>query len=415
MSRLEKLIESLCAEGVEFKQLSEVGEFYGGLTGKSKDDFNEGNQKLITYTNVFTNASLNLDVDNKVRIGDNEKQNILEYGDIIFTSSSETQQECGMSSVVTVQPNEMLYLNSFCFIFRFFDKEIYLPEFSKYIFRSVDLRKQIIKTANGVTRFNISKEKMKKVNIPIPPIEVQKEIIRILDTFTNNTENLITELIAEKNAREKQYQYYKEEFFKENDRQVVKLGDIATISRGGNFKKTDFSEVGIPCIHYGQIYTKYGFYTNKTITSITEEAAKKAKYATKNDIIMAVTSENIQDVCKAVAWLGEEDIAIGGHTAIIKHKQNAKYLSYYFSSSMFSKQKARLAQGTKVLDVAPNKLLNVEIPLPSLEEQDKIVDKLDRLSKSCEGISIMLQEEIEMRKKQYEYYRDKLLRFKELD
>ena len=128
------------------------------------------------------------------------------------------------------------------------------------------------------------------------------------------------------------------------------LGEIATISRGGNFQKKDFCDMGVPCIHYGQIYTRYGLYADKTITFITEECAKKQKFAKKNDIVMAVTSENIEDVCKCLAWLGNENVAVSGHSAIISHNQNPKYLVYYFHSQMFFAQKRKLAHGTKVIE-----------------------------------------------------------------
>lgn len=92
-----------------------------------------------------------------------------------------------------------------------------------------------------------------------------------------------------------------------------KLGEIATISRGGNFQKKDFLTEGVPCIHYGQIYTKYGLFADKTFTFISEECAIKQKMAQPNDIVMAVTSENIEDVCKCLAWLGDEPVAVSGH------------------------------------------------------------------------------------------------------
>ena len=101
-----------------------------------------------------------------------------------------------------------------------------------------------------------------------------------------------------------------------------RLGDIATVSRGGNFQKKDYVEDGVPCIHYGQIYTQYGLFIDKTISFISKEKAKKQKFAVKNDVVMAVTSENIDDVCKCVAWLGDEAVAISGHTAIIHHTIN---------------------------------------------------------------------------------------------
>lgn len=133
--------------------------------------------------------------------------------------------------------------------------------------------------------------------------------------------------------------------------------------------------------------------------------------AVKNDIVMAVTSENVEDVCKCTAWLGNEDIAVSGHTAIIHHNQNAKYLSYYFHSAMFYAQKKRLAHGTKVIEVTPNALNDVVIPLPSLDEQERIVGILDRFDTLCNDLNSGLPAEIEARQKQYEYYRDRLLNF----
>ena len=129
------------------------------------------------------------------------------------------------------------------------------------------------------------------------------------------------------------------------------------------------------------------------------------------DIIMAVTSENIEDVCKCVAWTGKNKIAVSGHTAILHHNQNAKYLSYYFHTSMFFSQKQKYAHGTKVIEVTPDKLNDVIIPLPSIAEQNRIVDILNRFDILCNDIVDGLPAEIEQRQKQYEYYRDKLLSF----
>jgi len=193
----------------------------------------------------------------------------------------------------------------------------------------------------------------------------------------------------------------------------VSLSAISTIYRGGNFQKKDFVENGMPCIHYGQMYTHYGVSANTTLTSVSPETFSKSKTAVKNDIVMAVTSENVEDVCKCTAWLGDEPIAVSGHTAIIHHNQNVKYLSYYFHTSMFFAQKKKLAHGTKVIEVTPDKLNDIIIPLPPIEEQERIVATLDRFDKLCSDISEGLPAEIDARKRQYEYYRDKLLTFKE--
>jgi len=127
---------------------------------------------------------------------------------------------------------------------------------------------------------------------------------------------------------------------------------------------------------------------------------------------MAVTSENVEDVCSCTAWLGDEEIAISGHTAIISHNQNAKYMSYFFHSASFFEQKKRLAHGTKVIEVTPSKLGSIEIMLPTMAEQERIVSILDRFDALCSDLNIGLPAEIAARQKQYEYYRDRLLNFK---
>ena len=181
--------------------------------------------------------------------------------------------------------------------------------------------------------------------------------------------------------------------------------------RGGNFQKKDFVEEGKPCIHYGQMYTHFGVYADKTLTFVSDEVFAKSKQAVQGDIVMAVTSENVDDVCKCTAWLGEDTIAVSGHTAIIHHNQNAKYLSYFFHSAAFYNQKVKLAHGTKVIEVTPDKLNGITIDLPSLDEQERIVGIIDRFDSLCNDITEGLPAEIEARQKQYEYYRDKLLHF----
>ena len=187
------------------------------------------------------------------------------------------------------------------------------------------------------------------------------------------------------------------------------LGEVATISRGGNFQKKDFVEEGKPCIHYGQIYTKYDLFTDKTLTFINEECFSKQKQAVKNDIIMAVTSENIEDVCKCVAWLGDENVAVSGHSAIIHHSLDPKYLTYFFHSAHFFSQKRKLAHGTKVIEVTPDTLKSIKLPVPPLEVQREIVRVLDNFT----FLTTELAAELAARQKQYEYYRDLLLTFKQ--
>lgn len=180
------------------------------------------------------------------------------------------------------------------------------------------------------------------------------------------------------------------------------LGDISTITRGGSFQKKDFTDYGVPCIHYGQIYTRYGLFAEKTLTCIPEKTAQKQRFAQPNDIVMAVTSENVEDVCKCVTWLGDEPVAVSGHSAIIHHNQNPKFLAYYFHSSMFFSQKRKLAQGTKVIEVSPDKLNRVKVPVPPLDVQAEIVRILDKFTEHTTELTT----ELANRKKQYEFYKE---------
>lgn len=191
-------------------KLGEVGEFYGGLTGKTKEDFKVGNAKFITYKNIYSNLSLDINVDDKVFVAEGEKQNTVQYGDVLFTGSSETPDECGMSSVLTIPTEEKLYLNSFCFGWRLFDKSIYLPDFLKHLFRCSSIRKEIGKTASGVTRFNVSKAKMANISIPLPSLEVQERIVSILDRFDTLCHDIREGLPAEIDLRQKQYEHYRD-------------------------------------------------------------------------------------------------------------------------------------------------------------------------------------------------------------
>ena len=250
--------------------------------------------------------------------------------------------------------------------------------------------------------------KYSNIEVPVPPMEIQEAIVEILDKFTN----LEAELEAELEARTLQYEYYRDSLFEALDCPRVPLGSFARLVRGSGMPKTDFSESGVGAIHYGQIYTKFGTATAEVIAHVPEEKAKKLAVVNPGDVIVANTSENLEDVCKAVAWVGESDIVTGGHATVIKApEQNAKFISYYMATGQFNKDKRRHAFGTKVIDVAPKNLAKIEFPLPPLEEQQRIVDILDRFDALTTSLSEGLPAELAARRSQYEYYRDQLLTF----
>lgn len=192
------------------------------------------------------------------------------------------------------------------------------------------------------------------------------------------------------------------------------MSEIGTFIRGNGLQKKDFTESGVGCIHYGQIYTHYGTSATKTITFVSKESSNNFRKAKPGDLVIATTSENVDDVCKCVAWLGNEEIAISSDAFIFHHDLNPKYVAYFFQTEYFQKQKLPFVTGTKVMRISSENLSKIIIPVPPIEVQEKIAAILDRFETLVNDISKGLPAEIEAQKTRYEYYRNKLLTFKPL-
>lgn len=191
------------------------------------------------------------------------------------------------------------------------------------------------------------------------------------------------------------------------------MSEIGTFIRGNGLQKKDFTESGVPCIHYWQIYTYYGTFATKTKSFVSEETATKCKKAHSGDLIFATVSENIEDVCKCVAWLGNEEICISGDSLAFHHNQNPKYLAYYFQTFAFSDYKRSRVTGTKVIRLHQSQLEQFVIPVPTLAEQERIASILDKFETLLNDLSQGLPAEIAAVQEQYDYYRNKLLSFEE--
>jgi type I restriction enzyme, S subunit len=250
-----------------------------------------------------------------------------------------------------------------------------------------------------------------KFEIPIPSIFVQTEIVRILDTFTA----LTAELTAELTARKKQYNYYLDKLltFKEDEVEWKTLGEVGQLIRGNGLQKKDFTETGVPAIHYGQIYTYYGTFATETKSFVSAELAKKLKKVDFGDVVITNTSENLEDVGKALVYLGKKQAVTGGHATIFKPNNSilGKYFTYFTQTSMFASEKRKYAKGTKVIDVSATDMSKIIIPIPPLKEQARIVEILDKFDALTNSITEGLPREIALRQKQYEYYRNLLLDF----
>ena len=167
---------------------------------------------------------------------------------------------------------------------------------------------------------------------------------------------------------------------------------------------------GFPCVRYGEIYTTYNIWFDSCV-SHTHKGTKTFEHG---DILFAITGERVEEIAKSCAYMGNEKCFAGGDMVVMKHKQDPKYIAYVLSTPDAQAQKSKGKVKSKVVHSSVPALKNICIPLPSLAEQERIVAILDRFDSLCNDISSGLPAEIEARRKQYEYYRDKLLTFKEM-
>ena len=172
--------------------LINLGDTFTGLKGKTKDDFGIGHP-YIPYINIFKNSAIDTNAFDYVKIESSENQSEVQFGDIFFTTSSETPEEVGMSSVLLEQVSHV-YLNSFCFGFRLFDFKNLIPEYARYLLRSEFMRKSISELAQGATRYNLSKKQLMQLELLLPPIPEQQKIAQVLATADAETANLQAQL-----------------------------------------------------------------------------------------------------------------------------------------------------------------------------------------------------------------------------
>lgn len=400
MSYLDKLLEGV---EVEWKTIGEVAELYGGLTGKSKADFENGNSKFISYKNIFYNTEVDFEMLENVTVSSNENQNEVKYGDVLFTGSSEIAEESGMSSSVTLKSNEKIYLNSFSFGLRFNSSVEIIPEFSKYLFRSHFMRKAISKTASGVTRFNVSKERFRKISIPIPSLSIQKEIVRILDILTALTTELSTALNTELTGRKRQYNFYREQLFSFEGREVQwkSLGEVCRFINGRAYKQSELLEKGkYLVLRVGNFFTNDNWYYS-------DLELDKDKYCDNGDLLYAWSASFGPKV-----WTGNK-VIYHYHIWKVVHDFNLvtkEYLYYLLLWDTIALKSAH-STGSTMMHISKGSIEKRLVPIPSLAEQQRIVSILDKYDTITTIISESLSKEIAVRKKQYEYYRELLLTF----
>ena len=408
MSKLDELIKELCPNGVEYKKLGEVCNFQNGFAFKSTL-FKENGEAILRITNI-SNGIINEEDLKYFLLGD-YKENLGNYivskNDIVIAMSGATTGKIGINNT-----SKKFYLNQR--VGKFIPNIVKLNNrFLYHFLLSKGLEILKISSVSGAQP-NLSTENIKNLVIPVPPLEVQEEIAKILDNYTKSVEELKEKLNEELIARKNQYSWYRDYLLKfENKVKMVKLKDIATeMYRGNGIKREEIREIGIPCIRYGEIYTDYGISFEKTKSYTDENLIINKKYIDYGDILFAITGESVEEIGKSTAYIGKEKCLVGGDILVMKHKQDPVYLSYVLSTENAQKQKSKGKIKSKVVHTNATDIGEIEIPLPPLEVQKRIVEVLDNFEKICNDLNIGLPAEIEARQKQYEFYRNFLLTFK---
>ena len=386
-TKLDQLLAELCPEGVEFEKLGELLDYEQPtkyIVKSTKYDHNyktpvltAGQSFILWYTNE---------------------------DDWIFMANKE---------------NPVIIFDDFTTSFHWVDFDFKIKSSAMKMLRwkwrnsYVKLRfiyyamKCISFTPADHSRHWISK--YSNFQIPIPPLPVQEEIVKILDKFTS--------LEAELEARKCQYEFYRNQLlaFKGGGDVLYKpLSELWILIRWNGLQKSDFVSEGKPCIHYGQIYTHYGTTASRTISQIAPELFDKLKKAEKGDVLIAWTSENIQDVNKSLVRIGDEQVAISGDMFAFRPTKTLllpQFLNYYLQSNHYFDYKKKHARGTKVVRIPSEKILEFLIPLPPLEQQEAIVYILDHFDQLANDLTAGLPAELHLRQQQYTYYRDILLNF----
>ena len=393
MSKLEELINKLCPNGVEYKSFGDVVRFINGRAYKQEELLQSGKYKVLRVGNFFTSDSWyysDLELEN---------EKYCNKGDLLYAWAASLGPKI-WNGDKTIFHYHIWKLE--------FDEKVLSKKYL-YHFLRFDVDK-MYESLTHSTMPHVSMGSMQKREIPVPPLEIQNEIVRILDNFTELEEELEEELVA----RRKQYEYYRDSLLTFDDNvEWKKLGDIATdIYRGSGIKRDQVSPDGIPCVRYGEIYTTYNIHFDICVSHTVLEEIQSPKYFEHGDILFAITGESIEDIAKSIAYMGNDKCLAGGDTVVLKHKQNPKYLAFALSTTNAIMQKGKGKVKSKVVHSSVPSISEIEVPIPSLEEQEKIANILDNFLQLCNNLTSGLPAEIEARHKQYEYYRDKLLTFK---
>ena len=412
MSKLDELLRELCPDGVEYKRIGDFAVCFPGATPKTTHpeywengtipwmSSGEVNQEEVTFTEKKITP----------KGYDETSTKMVPVGTVVIALAGQGKTR----GKVAITRIPLCTNQSLCAIV--VDETV----ISKYLFhylRSQYARIREISSGDG-TRGGLNLKMIKAYVVPVPPIEVQEEIVRILDSYTEKIDELIQNLMTEITARKTQYNYYRDKLLKaETNAHKYKLGEIATVTKLAGFEFTNY----VTYSENGNIIALRGLNVKNGRLDLHD-----VKYVDKSDFSKLERSKlHIGDMLFTyvgtvgqVAIVDEEDkYYLAPNVALIRCDKEVllpQYMKYYFQTTQFwDKQIRRLLQSSSMQNIPMEKIRKFEIAVPPLDVQNRIVNVLDNFERICSDLNIGLPAEIEARQKQYEYYRDKLLTFAE--
>lgn len=368
-------------QGWEYKKLGEVCTIERGGSPRPITDYITDSEDGINWIKIGDaqeGSKYITSTKEKIRLEGLKKSRFVHKGDFILSNS----MSFGRPYILKVDGcihDGWLVIHD--------DKEVFIKDYLYYILSSPIMYAKFSQLAVGGVVNNLNSSLVRKVTIPLPPKSTQLSIVSELDK--------INELIRLKKEQLKDYDNLAQSIFYEmfgdpveNEKgwEVKKIGEIGSVERGAGISKKDFVEDGLPCIHYGQLHTILGARTKKHYTSIPYDLLPKYKVAHTGDLVMAITSEDVEGSCKSTAWLGNYDVIVGSDAAILHHKQDGTFLSYYTMTKAFYNEKAKYAKGFKVTHISTKEIEKISVFLPPLPLQHLFAQRIEQIERQKSAV-----------------------------
>lgn len=391
MSRLEELIQQLCPDGVEYKPFGEMAMIIRGASPRPIKNFittGADGVNWIKIGDVKPGSKYITETAEKITLDGAKKSRYVSDGDFVLSNSMSFGRPYIMKTVGCIHDG-WLAISDF--------GDYFIPDFLYHLLNSNRYQYEMKQKASfGGAVQNLNADIVKGLVMPVVPLEVQREIVRILDQFTELTTELSTKLDAELTARKKQYAYYRDRVFDFTNAEIewttlVEIADIGTGSSNTNEELDD---------------GKYPFFVRS------QEVRRKDTF--EYDETAIITSGDGVGVGKIFHYVeGKYALHQRAYRIHIMDKRVLPKYYFYYMKNSFLPYIEKASFHSSVTSIRRPMLNNFPVPIPSLEEQHRIVSILDRFDALCNDLTSGLPAEIEARQKQYEYYRDKLLTFPE--